>query len=203
MHKSLYTTSITIKEFNEKDKTFTAYGSTFNNLDRHNDVMMKGAFDEAIAKAQSTGKYPKLLYQHRSSQIAGIMTDLKEDEKGLVVSGRFIDTDVSKNAYTELKEGAIDSMSIGGNIAEYEIKESEKDGSVWYIKKFNLWEVSFVTFPANEEAMIQEVKAEKDLQEMIATLKKNGYHIEKKEEDKALVKGLEGLNNLIEGFINE
>ena len=52
--------SFEIKEFNNDDPDyfyFEGYGSTFGNIDRGNDVVVKGAFVESLK-----GQMPKLLY---------------------------------------------------------------------------------------------------------------------------------------------
>ena len=144
-----------VKDLNEKDMSFEAYGSTFD-TDLVNDRIEKGAWTGVIEKAKRRRKYPKLLYQHNYKDVVGVIEDLNEDERGLRVNGRFIDTTKGRDTYTETKEGAIDSMSIGFVIGEHEINKKTNIRTILEIK--DLPEISFVTFPANPEATVVQIK---------------------------------------------
>lgn len=129
---------------------FEAYAATFGNKDHHDDVIEKGAFLDTLTK-----RMPKLLYQHNTSQIVGVIKSAVEDSNGLLISGMFIDTPLGNQVYQEVKAGAIDQMSIG-----FSPIDVEYDGDVRKIKKIALYEASFVTFPANEMARVVSVKAD-------------------------------------------
>lgn len=131
-------------------KTFEAYGSTFGNVDSYDDVVLKGAFLETLQK-----RTPKILYQHDYTKIAAVMTAAEEDDKGLLIRGEFLNSTLGRDVREEVRKGAIDSMSIGFSINEQEFDER----GVRFIKSVDLYEVSFVTFPANEKAVVTSVKA--------------------------------------------
>lgn len=127
-------------------------GSTFGNVDSVGDIVEKGAFVSSLMK-----KMPKLLLQHRSADVIGVWDKAYETELGLALEGRlFKDNTLVKNAYPALKEGGIDSMSIGFNTveADYDAKTGIRT-----LKEVDLWEVSLVTFPANDKAKIMSVKS--------------------------------------------
>jgi phage head maturation protease len=89
---------------------------------------------------------------------------LKEDEHGLWVKGSLLVNGVARaaEAHVLLKAGALNGLSIGYNALErYYRKEGERDVRV--LKKVDLWEISLVTFPANEQARVRTVKAMEDL----------------------------------------
>jgi HK97 family phage prohead protease len=153
--KELLNLGFEVKEIKDDSMNFVAYGSATGVKDRDDDVIEKGAYQNVINKAEKTGKYPKLLYQHNYKDVIGVIEGLKEDGKGLLVNGRFIDTTKGRDAYTEVKEGAIDSMSIGFIVGDSVIDRDQ----VRIIKEVkDLLEISFVTFPANEEARVVQVK---------------------------------------------
>ena len=145
-----------IKEIKDDCMNFIAYGSATGVKDRDNDIIDKGAYSNIIKKADLTGKYPKLLKQHSRNDVIGVIEELKEDNKGLLVTGRFIDTTKGRDTYIEVKEGAIDSMSIGFIIGDYDLDRKTGVRNIQTIKE--LPEISFVTFPANEQANVVEVK---------------------------------------------
>lgn len=164
-HKNI---SFEIKAFDDETREFEAYASTFGNTDLVNDVIEKGAFRKTVSQAKKTGKYPKLLYQHNSTKLVGVIKSMKEDDAGLLIKGDFIDTTVGRDTYVEVKSGAIGDMSIGFYAKQYEIDEEK---GLRTIKEIDLFEVSFVTFPANPEANVlavkSEIKTKRDLEKLL------------------------------------
>lgn len=194
MNTLFKTASIEVKDF--KENSFIAYASTFGNSDSYNDVMEKGCFREAVKKAKDTGKYPKLLYAHSIREVCGIISDMGEDNKGLLIEGKFINTTRGRDTHEEVKTGAIDSMSVGFYLKDYEIRDDTR-----YIKNLDLFEVSFVAFPANEQALVQDVKENKwswDDETMVKHLEKRGWECLSKE-----AKELEKVNSTLKKLIGE
>lgn len=134
---------------------FSGYASVFNVLDNHSDIILKGAFAKSILKKKL--KDIKLLWQHKVDEPIGYFTLIKENEEGLYVEGRLLINDLqrAKEAYVLLKNGAIDGLSIG-----YSVKESHFDTNknARIIKSLELFEISLVTFPANESAGVTHIK---------------------------------------------
>ena len=98
-----------------------------------------------------------MLWQHRSSEPIGVYSAIREDQTGLYVEGRLaLKTTRGAEAYELLKMGAISGMSIG-----FKTREDSYDRvtDVRTLKKVDLWEVSLVTFPANESARVSGVKS--------------------------------------------
>jgi HK97 family phage prohead protease len=145
--------SFAIHDFKMDDEARTVEGwaSTFGGIDSYGDTIVPGAFAESIKIRK-----PKMLWQHDSRQVIGVWDSATETEHGLYIKGHILDTTLGNDAYKLAKAGAIDSMSIG-----YAVKESTYDQKtgIRSLKKIDLWEVSLVTFPANEDAAITMVKA--------------------------------------------
>lgn len=131
-----------------KDREFEGYGSTFGNVDLGGDVVMPGAFTKSLA-----AKMPKMLYQHRPDKIAGVWKEMHEDSKGLHVRGEFINTTLGNDAYIEMKSGALDGLSIGYAVVKDDGKRNPRR-----LTELDLWEVSVVTFPMNESALVDSIK---------------------------------------------
>jgi hypothetical protein len=131
--------------------SFSAYASTFGNLDHTGDVILAGAFDDTLVRRD----FRPLLWQHDMHEPIGIERSLKPDGKGLLGDWELIDTQRGSDAYKLLKRGAIRAMSIG-----YipEVVEFDASG-VRIIKQIDLIENSVVSIPANEAAQVQSVKA--------------------------------------------
>lgn len=132
--------------------TFAGYGSVFGVVDSYQDVVVSGAFTESLKTRQ-----PSLLWQHRSSEPIGVYTSVKEDNIGLHVEGQLaLKTARGAEAYELLKMGALSGLSIG-----YVTREDSYDRvtNINTLKKLDLWEVSLVTFPANESARVTDIKS--------------------------------------------
>jgi len=95
----------------------------------------------------------------------GVTLEAAEDEKGLAVKAQLV-TEVgqAREAFALAKAGALGGMSIGFSIPN---KASDGQSAMVYdderkvtiIREVKLFEYSLVTFPANEAATIDSVKA--------------------------------------------
>lgn len=140
-----------IKASEEETGVFEGFASTFGNVDSDNDVITSGAFTDSIKK-----RMPKMLYQHDMRQPIGVYTDIKETSSGLMVKGKVSNTAQGKDIITLLKDGVIDSMSVGFVTNDYDY---DNKTNIRIIKSLELYEISLVTFPANEQAKITNVKS--------------------------------------------
>jgi HK97 family phage prohead protease len=132
----------------------------FHNEDSYGDVVEPGAFKATLEMWKSKGRLPPILWQHSPKDPIGVYTSMAEDEKGLAVEGRLLvkDDPLAARAYAHLKAGSVTGLSIGFSIpkggAEWDPKSE-----TYRIRQVDLWEVSLVTFPANDEAQVDAVKA--------------------------------------------
>lgn len=144
-----------LKAINE-DGTFDGYGSVFGVKDSYSEIVESGAFSDSLSAHKSKGTMPALLWQHRSGEPIGVYTSMEEDSIGLKVSGQLaLKTARGAEAYELLKMKAISGLSIGFMTRE---DSYDKLTGIRTLKKVDLWEVSLVTFPANDAARVQGVK---------------------------------------------
>jgi len=143
------------------DGTVEGYGSVFGVKDSYSDVIEKGAFQKSIQAHRDAKSMPALLWQHDAAQPIGIWTDMVEDGNGLKLKGKLaMDTVKGKEAHALLKMGAINGLSIGFLTKQANFDEKTE---VRTLKEVELWEVSLVTFPANTEARVTQVKSTDDV----------------------------------------
>ena len=154
--------------------TFTGYGSIFGNEDQGSDIMQKGAFTKSL-KNRPASKV-KLLYQHKTDEPIGVFEDMYEDEKGLFVQGKLaMGTQKGREAYELLKMGALDGMSIGFRADPEKQGYNESKRGTRTLKEVDLMEISLVTFPMNESALIETVKGNaKNIREWEKILREAG-----------------------------
>ena len=162
-----------IKAENNKG-IFTGYGSIFGNEDQGNDIMQKGAFTKSLVN-RPVSKV-KMLYQHKTDEPIGVFTDMYEDSKGLFVKGQLaMGTQKGREAYELLKMGALDGMSIGFRADPEKQGYNENKRGVRTLKEVDLMEISLVTFPMNESALIETVKGNaKNIREWEKILREAG-----------------------------
>jgi len=140
------------------DGIFEGYGAIFGNEDSWGDIISPGAFVKTLADYQAKCRKPKMLWQHDRKEIIGTWETITEDDKGLFVKGRLFKDEIgrAKEAYALVKAGELDGLSIGFYARDYSIDEKNW---VRTIKEAELLEISLVTFPANEDALVSAVKA--------------------------------------------
>lgn len=149
-------------DFNVKaiddDGFFSGYCSVFDVEDSYGDVVKAGAYTDTIKAWADKGKMPPILWQHSRSDVIGVWTKLVEDEKGLYGEGRLLVKDVAKarEAHALMKAGAIDGLSIGYRVQKWSYNE---DDDVLELLAIDLKEVSVVTFPANDESLVDNIKS--------------------------------------------
>lgn len=127
------------------------YASLFGDVDQGNDVVAPGAYAASLAALHRRGLRVKMLWQHDPLQPIGIWDEVREDNKGLWVKGRLLDTvEKGREAKALIEAGAIDGLSIGYRTrAATKSKEGRR-----LLTELELWEVSLVTFPMLPNARI-------------------------------------------------
>lgn len=113
----------------------------------------KGAFKRALERAESI----KLLYEHNSDKLlAGTKNGslfLEEDDIGLRMKAKIVDTTLGKDTYKLIKSGLIDSMSFGFIVREDKWEEIDGD-TIRTVKELDLFEVSIVENPAYAQSTV-------------------------------------------------
>jgi HK97 family phage prohead protease len=139
------------KATTQAEYCFSGYASVFNVPDANDDIILPGAFRSSFTIASEV----KMLWQHDPKTPIGTFSLIQETPEGLYVEGQLIiSTPKGREAYELITNGAVDGLSIG-----FEIKEQYFENGRRCISKVRLWEISIVTFPANEMARIRPVRA--------------------------------------------
>lgn len=139
--------NITALNSNEEG-LLVGYASVFNIVDQHNDLIKLGAFKKLDKKNI------KFLWYHKAEEPIGIIEEIYEDNYGLYFKAKLLlDLPQATSVYKLVKAKAISGVSIGFKAINYYY-----EGKTRIIEDIELWEISLVTFPANKEANILEVK---------------------------------------------
>lgn len=135
------------------------YASTFGERDLGGDIVVAGAFGKSLRTRGAKGV--KMFADHDPSKRIGVWTEIDEDEKGLKVKGQLLtEKAIGRDAYIDVKSGALDGLSVG-----FRIKLDSYDGrrKARMLKELDLLEISLVPFPMNEGARVTSVKAAADI----------------------------------------
>ncbi|HGF8890775.1 TPA: HK97 family phage prohead protease [Yersinia enterocolitica] len=137
---------------------FEGYGSVFGVKDSYDDIVVPGAFIKSLNAWRDKNALPAMLWQHRMDEPIGIYTEMKEDDVGLFVKGRLLidDDPLAKRAHAHMKAGSLTGLSIGYMLKDWEY---DRNKEAFLLKEIDLWEVSPVTFPSNDEARVSDVKS--------------------------------------------
>jgi HK97 family phage prohead protease len=162
------------------------YGSVFGNRDSYGDIVEPGAFAATIRNRK-----PKMLWQHNMADVIGVWDEVREDERGLYVKGRLLkEVQKAREAEALLRAGAIDGLSIGFRTVKDEI-----EGAVRKLKEIDLYEVSFVTMPANAEATVTNIRSMSDAPEVERAVRA-ALGLSRKEAKAFMARGMAGLLDL-------
>jgi HK97 family phage prohead protease len=132
------------------------YASVFGHVDAQREVVAPGAFTRSLRQWKGQSRQPAMLWMHDAGKPVGIWESLREDASGLAVEGRLaVRTQDGADAYELLKMGAVTGLSIGYRTVQSKLDSKSR---VRTLTEVDLFEVSLVTFPANDQARIRAVK---------------------------------------------
>ncbi len=127
------------------------YASLFGQADQGGDIVEKGAYARSIKALKRAGRKVKMLWQHDPAQPIGVWDEVREDDRGLWVKGRLLQsTQKGREAAALIGAGAIDGLSIGYRA----VKAGKNDKGQRLLSELELWEVSLVTFPMLPSARV-------------------------------------------------
>ena len=138
------------------------YFSTYDKEpDSYGDIIEPGAFTETIKKREETGHPFPLCFNHDFSAVIGAVDSIKDTEKGPYIKAHFLDTQQAQDVRKMLLSGAIYQFSFAYEVLERRnpTKEEEKAGIFNVLQKLEVFEISVVTVPANQNAVATEVKS--------------------------------------------
>ena len=137
------------------------YASTWTKTpDSYGDIVIKGAFTETLKKRKATGHPFPLCFNHDFDQIIGAVFEAEEDDYGLKIRASFLNTPAAQEKRELVKEGIVWQFSFAYSVlgSEAPTEEEKKQGIYQKLTKLDLYEVSLVPVPANQTAIVTEIK---------------------------------------------
>lgn len=137
--------------------TIKGYANTVSK-DRSGDVIVKEAWEKG--GMDDYLKNPIILAFHDYSRPVGTTVDYNVTDKGLEIVA-----EISKAAgevYNLIKDGVLKTFSVGFSIKD---ADYEKDVDTFFIKDLELYEISVVSVPANQDSTFSLAKSFTDVEE--------------------------------------
>ena len=154
---------------------FSTYEKT---PDSYGDIIEPGAFTKTIEKRKESGHPFPLCWNHDFSAVIGAVT-VEEKERGPFCEGSFIETEQAQDVRKMVQSGAVYQFSFAYDVLKRRepTAEEAKAGVFNVLQEVEVYEISVVTVPANQNAQITEIKTAPEPET------KTGKRNSKKDED--------------------
>ena len=143
--------------------TISGYFSTYDRIpDSYGDVIAKGAFEETIAKRKESGHPFPLCWNHDLNQIVGSIDpeDIIDDDHGPHMDASFFNTPLAQEKREIVKSGVVYQFSFAYDVLDAGPVTLEDGTKANELRKLELFEVSIVPIPANQNAVMTEIKSD-------------------------------------------
>ena len=129
--------------------------------DSYGDIIDPGAFTETIKKREESGHPFPLCWNHDFSAVIGAVDSVKDTEKGPFIEAHFLDTQLAQDVRKMLQSGAVYQFSFAYDVLSNRAptQEEQEKGVTNVLTKVDVFEISVVTVPANQNAVATEVKS--------------------------------------------
>lgn len=195
----------------EEDGSFEGIAAVFGEVDHDEDVFDRGAFTDTIKQINSEQPLP-MLWFHNVTRPVGSAAEVRETDRGLELKGSLVlESEQAREAHAFLKRRVIRGLSVG-----FAIKSggayTDTEG-IRHLTDVELWETSFVAFPAQPSARVTGVKTAESVRDFetflrevggfsrrdAKTIASSGFKALARERDASdeLVEVQRGLNNLL------
>ena len=154
--------SFELKAKEDETGMIAGFFSTYDESpDSYGDIIRPGAFTETIKKRKESGHPFPLCFNHDFSQVIGAVEKIEDTEKGPYIEASFLDTALAQDVRKMLKSGAIYQFSFAYDVLGWEkpSKEQQEKGIMNVLTQLEVFEISVVTVPANQNAVATEVKS--------------------------------------------
>ena len=178
----------------EGNGSLEGYASTWiRQPDSYGDVVKEGAFTRTLKERWNGGKGIPLLWAHQMDSLASYIgkADADEDDKGLHFVATFDDTPEAQRVRGLYKDGRLSKFSFAFDVRDNGTVTLEDGTKANELRDLDLFEISCVCVPANDDAGVVAVKSEEPET-------KTGRRNSKKDED-----AIKQAITLLQGVLDE
>lgn len=150
-----------LKELGDKPEGYVAGWASTPDVDSYHHIVVPGAFDESIkARGLNGPKGIKFLIGHDWDKVGGRIIKLENRGQRLWIEAQMnLEISYAKDAYIAMKDIGGFNFSVGFMLQDWEYKELPNGMEVLQINRGDLFEVSAVPFPGNEECTMEFIKS--------------------------------------------
>lgn len=137
---------------------FSTYEKT---PDSYGDIIVPGAFTKTIEKRKESGHPFPLCFNHDFSSVIGAVDSVEEKEAGPYIEAHFLDTTLAQDVRKMVQSGAIYQFSFAYDVLKSREPNTEEkaNGVLNVLEELEIFEVSVVTVPANQNAVVTDIKS--------------------------------------------
>lgn len=138
------------------------YASTWiRKPDSYGDVVAKGAFAKTLKERWNGGKGIPFLWAHQMDNLKSFIgtADADEDDHGLHFVATFDDTEEAQKVRQLYKDGRLRKFSFAYDVKDAGTVTLEDGTKANELRELDLYEISAVTVPANDDAGVVDVKS--------------------------------------------
>lgn len=138
------------------------YASTWiRTPDSYGDVVKRGAFAKTLKERWNGGKGIPFLWAHKMDDISAFIGTAvaEEDDTGLHFVATFDDTEEAQRVRALYKDGRLSKFSFAFDVIDAGTVTLEDGVKANELRELELYEISAVTVPANDDASVVDVKA--------------------------------------------
>lgn len=138
------------------------YASTWiRKADSWGDVVAKGAFTKTLKERWNGGEGIPFLWSHKMDDLKAFIgtAAADEDDKGLHFIATFDDTEEAQKVRQLYKDGRLRKFSFAYDVLKSGMVTLEDGSKANELQELDLFEISAVTVPANDDASVVDVKS--------------------------------------------
>lgn len=146
----------------EGSGSIEGYASTWiRKADSWGDVVAKGAFTRTLKERWNGGKGIPFIWAHQIDNLKSFIGTAvaDEDKKGLHFIAQFDDTEEAQKVRQLYKDGRLRKFSFAYDVLKAGMVTLEDNSKANELQEVDLYEISAVTVPANDDASVVDVKA--------------------------------------------
>ena len=151
-----------VKYSDEGNGSLEGYASTWiRQADSYGDVVKSGAFARTLKERWNGGKGIPLLWAHQMDNLKSFIgtAEAEEDEKGLHFLASFDGTEEAQRVRELYKDGRLSKFSFAFDVRDNGTVTLEDGTKANELRDLELFEISCVCVPANDDAGVVDVKA--------------------------------------------
>lgn len=131
--------------------------------DSYGDCVAPGAFTDTIKAREATGHPFPLCFNHNMDAVIGTVDSIEDTEKGPLITASFLNTEKAQEVREMVKSGGVYQFSFAYDVKGWTepTEEQKAKGIANVLTKLDLYEVSVVVVPANQNAVVTDIKSGK------------------------------------------